>query len=104
MANTNSKRQKITQEDKKFDARPVTESDIRDWCVKLNSCKNNGQIVTIPKFEDGMILNLDGPIMRVKVVNHKLLLVQVCTDKPARRYKVCQDLFYKRRISIKRIA
>ena len=97
------KKKTTTQEELQFDSRPVTEEDIRNWCMKMRGCKTNGLVVSIPNFKGDMILELGGPIMRVKVVDHKLLLVQVCTGKPERKYKIYQNPFFKRRISIVRL-
>lgn len=87
-----------------YHKRKVTDEDLRTWCVKLKNCKSNGEVFEIPNFQNGMILDLGGPIMRVKVVNHNLLLVQVCTEKQDRRYRIFQSVFFKRVISVRRIS
>lgn len=87
-----------------YHKREVTDEDLRTWCVRLKNCKSNGKIYEIPHIENGMILDLGGPIMRVKVAGHNILLVQVHTEKHDRKYRICRNIFWKSRVSIQRIS
>lgn len=71
---------KIFGVNKNSEKRPVTQTDINDWCVelkkKLEGNAPNGYIVRIPKYFDGMILTVDGAIKASKFIN-KTLYIQV---------------------------